>query len=262
MKKLLSCFCILVLFSQCSSEPKQKGFSVHTESPEESGETEEQKGLNSDSLNLDTRPGGVLISGYPQFRLIPIYLLNAEAYRGKLKYFSGSNAFHHSYGTIGRNDSNNWHSNYMPGFTAMYGYNLLNMQLHDVHTKGSHAFFENPVLIKTVYFPAFSKDTLNGRAVKRDYYMVSAYNEDSNQDQYINSSDLRRFFRFDLHGKSLGPLIPLNYSVRSSQYDPANDYMYVYAAEDEDNNGRIEAKEKVKVFWIDLNNPKLRGLMF
>jgi len=44
--------------------------------------------------------------------------------------------------------------------------------------------------------------------------------------------------------------------VSSSQFDPANDFMYIYATLDENGNGHHDDMEDVHVFWIDLNAPK------
>lgn len=116
--------------------------------------------------------------------------------------------------------------------------------------------FESPVLIKTLYFPSFSIDTLNYEPVKRDYYMISVYYEDTNADGLINNKDLRRFYYFDLNGLNKNLLVPDNYSVISSQYDSANDCMYVFAQLDENKNGQRDPKEEVNIFRIDLKNPK------
>lgn len=50
-------------------------------------------------------------------------------------------------------------------------------------------------------------------------------------------------------------LIPDLYSVSSSQFDPSNDYMYIYATMDENGNGHQDDTEDVHVFWIDLKAP-------
>ena len=122
--------------------------------------------------------------------------------------------------------------------------------------------FTHPVLIKTLYLPSVTQDTLFNQPIKRNYYMVSAYDEDSNQDGFINANDLRRLFLFDLSGKERQYLIPPQYSVVSSEYDYANDFMYVFAQLDENKNGTREETEQVSVFWIDLKNPKNNGLQY
>jgi hypothetical protein len=252
-------FNCLILFSCSDDKPKRKGFNVNYSSPEEA--TEGKNGLNLDSLELMSRPNRVLILGEKQHRLIPIYLLNTKLHRGDTSYYTGSNNFHFSYLDIGNNKENNWNNNFMPGFEAMYGYNLINVEYHNVESKETHSLFKTPVLIKTIYYPTASKDTLNGVAIKRNFIMVSAYNEDTNKDGFLNTDDLRRFFLFDIQGKLVSQLIPHEYSVQSSQYDAANDYMYVYAVLDENQNGHHDPTEKVDVFWIDLNNPSNKGLI-
>jgi hypothetical protein len=254
---------IILLFSiivGCDEKKERKGFTVNNSSPEEAEIN--KSGLKSDSANFRTRPNSVLLTSDSSHRLIPIYKLNVNEDRKGKTYFTGSNSFHSSYSDHGDNKTNNWNHNFMPGFEAMYGFNLVNVQLHNTTTKQTSTFFEQPVLIKTIYYPTFSNDTLNGVPVDRNYYMVSAYNEDSNHDGYINTDDLRRFFLFNIDGTLNSELIPSNYSVRSSQYDPALDYMYVYAVLDENNNGMQEATEPVHVYWIDLKNPSKRARLY
>ena len=259
MKKAIFLLSILG-FLACGEEPKQKGFSINHSSPEEGNVN--KTGLNIDSALFKTRPSGILLTSEPGLRLIPVYKLNMKRNsRRDTIYYTGSNAFHSSW-QYGNTQGNNWNNNFMPGFEAMYGFNLVNVQLHDVITKKTTAFFKDPVLVKTLYYPTFSKDTLNGVPVKRNYYMVSAYNEDSNKDGYVNSDDLRRFFLFNIDGTMNSSLVPENFSVQSSQYDPANDFMYVYAVLDEDNNGHHDETEAVHVFWIDLKDPSNRGKMY
>lgn len=260
MKKLLLVCSLFALLSSCGSHEK-KGFNVNSNSPEENGKKDLSAAAN-DSTVFFSRPNGILITGYSNHRLVPIYKLNTKESRGKIRYYTGSNSFHRSYSGAGRNDSNNWHNNYMPGFEAMYGFNLVNVEHHHSQSKESTALFEEPVLIKTVYYPSYSNDTLNGMPVRRDYYMISVYDENTNKDQFLNTDDLRRFYLFDLNGQNRTALVPKNYSVKSSQYDAANDYMYVYAVLDENNNGLAEDTEAVHVFWIDLANPEKRGRLY
>lgn len=48
----------------------------------------------------------------------------------------------------------------------------------------------------------------------------------------------------------------------SSEYDPANDYMYIFAKLDENGNGQMETNEKMHIFWIDLKNPENTGIQY
>ncbi|MEM9887809.1 MAG: hypothetical protein AAF849_18080 [Bacteroidota bacterium] len=51
--------------------------------------------------------------------------------------------------------------------------------------------------------------------------------------------DLRRFYHFDLEVSKKTDLIPKNYSVMSSEFDPENDFMYVFARMDESKKGEL-----------------------
>ena len=255
MKKAYLILLIMIFIFGCSDEPKQyqKGFTVNNSSPEEGSVN--KTGIQSDTVIFNSRPNGILITEKPEHRLIPIYKLNSRVKDEDTTYFTGSNAFYSGYSEYERLEENNWNHNFMPGFEAMYGYNFININYHNTISKKTTKLFKSPVLIKTLYYPTDSKDTLNGESVHRNYYMVSAYNEDSNNDGYINTDDLRRFFLFNLDGTMNTLLIPENYSVSSSQFDPSNDYMYVYATIDENENGHQDDTENVHVFWIDLKAP-------
>jgi len=147
----------------------------------------------------------------------------------------------------------------MPGIEAVYGYNLVNISHYDIVTNKQNNFFERPVLIKTLYYPSLSKDTLNSEPVKRNYYMVSVYDEDTNKDGFINVKDLRRLYLFDIYGVKQKALVPVNYSVVKSEYDAANDFMYVFAQLDLNKNGQINAGEQTHIFWINLKDPTKSG---
>jgi len=83
-----------------------------------------------------------------------------------------------------------------------------------------------------------------------------------NKDGYINVKDLRRLYHFNINAKNKSPLIPKEYSVMSSEYDPENDFMYVFAKIDENENGQMEYEESTHIFWIDLKNPEDRGIQY
>ena len=57
-------------------------------------------------------------------------------------------------------------------------------------------------------------------------------------------------------------LIPFNYSVMSSEYDPDNDFMQVFERLDENKNGQMEYEESTHIFWIDLKNSENKGLQY
>jgi hypothetical protein len=217
-------------------------------------------GLRSDDTEIETEPRGVLLTGHAAYRLSPVYKVN---YTGDRKErYTGSNFYHWTDEAFEDLEGSNWNHNFMPGFAAMYGYNLVNVSHFNNQTGEQIALFDKPVLINTLYYPAFSKDTLNNKPVVRNHYLVSAYTDDSNKDGLINTKDLRRLFYFDIHGKHKTELIPDNYTVLSSEYDPANDFMYVFARLDQNQNGQLEREEPLHVFWIDLNNPEHRGLQY
>lgn len=258
MKISLSLLILIILIAGCSDNSlEKKGFQVKEISEDKSGR--KVVGLSIDSLKLETQPRNVLLTYHPEHRLTPVYKVNYD--KETKKPFTGSN-FYHTNWNDNYEEGNNWNNNFMPGFEAVYGYNFVNVSHYNNKTKTENSFFDHPVLIKTLYYPAFSKDTLNYQPVKRDYYMVSAYDQDSNGDGFINAEDLRKFHLFDLNGSSKGLLIPENYSVMSSEYDSANDFMYVFARSDENKNGQMESEEPVHVFWIDLKNPENRGIHY
>lgn len=259
MKRLsLFMFSLLFFFGCSDDELAKKGFPVSTNRTNEKGEV--INGLRSDSLKFDTKPRNVLLTGNKAHRLVPIYKVNYK--RNSKKPFTGTNAFHENYWSYGNSEGNNWHRNFMPGFEAVHGYNFVNVSHYNNETKKENSFFENPVLIRTLYYPTLSKDTLNSIPVNRNYYMVSVYDEDTNKDGFINVKDLRRFYHFDIDAKKRMPLIPENYSVMSSEYDPENDFMYVFTRLDKNGNGQMEYEEPSFIFWIDLKNPENKGVQY
>ena len=135
-------------------------------------------------------------------------------------------------------------------------------QGHATQTDEQHLFFTHPVLINTLYHPAFEPDTLSFRPVRRDYYLVSVYDEDTNRDTLINTRDLRRLYWFDAEAREKEVLLPTDHSVMSSQYDAGTDYLYLYARHDTNGNGQRDAREPVHVFWIDLKDPRQRGKVY
>lgn len=259
MNRIITILLLAILIQSCKDENglEKKGFQVSEISENEQGE--KIVGLTIDSLKLETKPRNVLLTKNPNHRLVPIYKVN---YDKKTKEpFIGSNSFHTTWDDNDK-DGNNWNSNLMPGFSAVSGYNLVNVSHYNNSAKAQNDFFEKPVLIKTLYYPAFSKDTLNYQPVKRDYYMVSVYDEDTNKDGFINFKDLRRLYYFDINGKLQKELVPNNYSVMSSEYDPDNDFMYIFAKLDQNSNGRMEVEEPTHIFWIDLKNPENNGIHY
>lgn len=248
---------LVSLMSSCSSgKLEEKGFPVSVDS--NSSANENQEGLQHDSIKFETRPDGVLLTGIPNIRLTTIFKVNVN--RKDNSKFIGSNSFHTRYEDD--KDDNNWNYNLMPGLASVYGYNMVNVSHYDIKEQKQKNFFENPVLIRTLYYPTFSKDTLNGKPVSREYFLVSVYNDDTNKDGFINLRDLRRLYLFDINGVRQKALIPENYSVVKSEYDSDNDFMYVFAHLDSNNNGRQETGESIHIFWIDLKDPNNTGRLY
>src|SRR5688572_13182458 len=152
--KSISILAVLFLLTACGEKLEEKGFQVGTLTKDENTED----GISKDSLTLATRPNSVLITGFPQYRLATIYKVN---YRDDSTSFIGSNDYYSSYGGHSENNGNQWNYNFMPGLEALYGYNLVNISHYDTETQAQQNFFEKPVLVKTLYYPSFSKDTLN-----------------------------------------------------------------------------------------------------
>lgn len=247
-------FLFALLLASCSGDKyEEKGFAL---TPNNS---------DSDSTGITgrpmlTRPGSMLLTGNPEHRLTAVFMVN---YVKKTKQgFIGSIDTYNNYSHLGDDPGNQWNYNYMPGLEAVYGYNLVNISHFNISTLKQKLFFDNPVLIKTLYYPSFSKDTLNYEPVSRNYYLLSVYDEDTNQDSLINIGDLRRLYYFDIDAENKQLLIPANYSVTSSKYDPANDYMYIYAQHDSNNNGSRNEGEDIHVFWIDLKDPLKMGNVY
>jgi len=253
---LVSLFSIM-LFGCSDHSIEEKGFAVSTADSE--NEQKAAEGINSNSLALQMRPSEVLLTGHSGHRLATLYRIN---YTKDSVLFVGSNYTYFEYSDADPDEGNNWNDHLMPGLSAVYGYNLVNVSHFDHTTQAQFNFFQSPVLVKTLYYPSFSRDTLNFQPVLRNYYLVSVYDEDTNTDGFINLKDLRRFYYFDLNATAKQLLIPQNYSVVSSEYDSANDFMYVFAQLDENQNGRREAEEAIHIFWIDLKNPLRTGRMF
>ena len=258
--RLISSIAILsacTLFFRCGNRLEEKGFRVNATSGDNDENTAD--GISRDSLSFKTRPSSILLTGIPQYRLATIYKVN---YNKDSTTFIGSNAYHFNYDDMGKETGNQWNYNYLPGFEAVYGYNMVNVSHCDTGIQTQKNFFERPVLMRTLYYPAFSKDTLNYQPVNRNYYMASVHEEDTNKDGFINVKDLRRFYYFDINAKTKKPLVPPNYSVFQSEYDPANDFMYVFAKLDENRNGQGDDAEAVHIFWIDLKNPERTGRQY
>lgn len=258
MIKYFTCASLIFMLLACSDNAvEKKGFQVREITQDEEGN--KVVGIRIDSLSFPTRPRNVLLTYHDQHRLTPVYKLNYHKKTGEP--FTGSNAFHSSWSFQSR-AGNSWNNNFMPGFEAVYGYNFVNVSHYDAETNEANNLFDQHVLIKTLYYPAYSNDTLNFKHIERDFYLVTAYDDDSNGDGFLSVKDLRRLYYFNLEGKGKKALIPKDHSVMSSEYDPANDYMYIFARKDINQNGQMDTEEPIDVFWIDLRDPSKNGLVY
>ncbi len=202
-----------------------------------------------------TFPSTVILTGQKEHRLISIYKSKPN---GNLS--EGSNNSTYSYDNDENGDESSQH--FMPGIDILFGYNLLNIVHYDLISEKGNYFFSHPVLVKTLYYPSFKQDSVNNKPVNRNYYLVSAYDEDTNKDTLINRKDLRRFYHFDSSSKIKTQIIPADYSTIRSQYDSKNDIMYVFARHDENNNGTQDRIEPIHVFWFSLNAPDKAKLLY
>jgi hypothetical protein len=251
----------LVLFFAISCADQtfdEKGIKVSTNN--ESVKTNINDGLHHDSLSVATRPSSVLLTGINNIRLTPIYKVNVN--KDDQKSYIGHHKFHYHYKEIESNKGNNWGHRLMPGLEAVFGYNMVNVSLYDVVSNQRKELFDRLVLIKTMYYPSFTKDTLSYKTVEREFIIVTVFDEDTNKDGYINAKDLRRIYLFNTQGDKMKALVPMNYSVFKSEYDSGNDFMYVYAKPDLNNNGRKDEVEPIHIFWIDLKDPQKSGQLY
>ncbi len=212
--------------------------------------------LNSISGNaamsqIATVPNNIILTGLINHRLVSIYKQHQQGnttivddIRQKVSYseYEGSD--------------NMEYTHYMPGIDILSGYKLLNISHYDFITEKQNLFFNKPVLIKTLYYPAFEQDSINKIPVNRNYYLVSVYDVDTNKDTVINKKDLRHFYHFEETATIKTSLLPLDYSVIRSQYDYGKDIMYLYAKQDINKNGIIDKNEPLHIFWIELKNPQ------
>ena len=195
---------------------------------------------------MPTSPKRVVLTGLPQHRLVAVYkstLKKAEVRSSYSSEYWESDEYTH----------------FMPGLDLLFGYNLIKLSHYDMVSEKLNDLFDKPILVKSLYYPSWVQDSIgekqNRKPITRDYFMVSAYDEDTNADTLINRHDLRRLYHFNAACTQKTMLLPPNYSVVRSQYDRDNDAMFVYAIHDANGNGRTENTEPTHVFWINLKSP-------
>ena len=201
---------------------------------------------------ISTFPSKVILTGLIDHRLVSIYKskpINDNNTISKLRYDNGE-----------YEDESNTH--FMPGIDILFGFNLLNIAHYDLKLEKVNYLFNHPVLVKTLYYPSFIPDSLEKKAINRNFYLVSVYDEDTNKDGLINNKDLRRFYHFNATSILRTQLIPNNYSTIRSQYDSKNDIMYIFAGLDENKNGTQDKTEPIHVFWFSLKTPDKAKLLY
>jgi hypothetical protein len=197
-----------------------------------------------------TVPNHVVLTGLAQHRLVTVYKSYSPARTtGYASVSEYGRSVYHEFG------ESEYAEHFMPGIDLIYGYNLLNIAHYDIHSEKLNYLFENPVLVKSLYFPSFIQDSLNKKPINRDYYLVSVYDSDTNLDTLINKRDLRRIYYFNADGVEKVQLVPPDHSVIRSEYDPQNDIIYIFARQDVNHNGMIEKKEPLHIFWTSLKTP-------
>ncbi len=253
--KLLVLGIFIEIFFGCKKKQTyEKGFQVESES--ESENMAEIEGLGN---KLEIRPGSVLITANKDLRITTLYKVNYN--KDRTRSYIGD---HYSYFSdeyeypVG----NNWNQHIIPGFQIIYGFNMVNLSFYQFSIDKAHHIFEKPVLIKNLYLPSQIEDTLNFEPVNRKYFMVSAYNEDTNKDGFINAKDLRRMFLFNEEGQKVKTMFQENLSAYKSEYDSENDVLFVFNHVDSNRNGTIETDEPVSIYWIDLKDPLKTGKQF
>lgn len=210
---------------------------------------------NLSMKQLLTYPDRVILTGMPAHRLLGIYkpvVPQGGKLQDRLESFSSKSYDYHSDTEL----------HFMPGIDILYGYNLLNIVHYDFGSGKNNFLFSSPVLVKTLYYPSFVQDSVDGKPIQRDYFLVSVYDEDTNHDSILNRSDLRHIYHFDAGCISKTALLPPGYSVSRSQYDAANDAMYLFARHDANGNGTEDESEPLQVFWISLKTPGKARLLY
>ncbi len=250
---ILSSFFIISCSSNRKKQIKENGISLNQNNSKEDEENLEKGPFKE----LVTRPTSVINTGHQNFRLTTVYKINYN-YKTE-EYFTGTNRYHKRYVKRYRDEFNyeSIEKPFLPGLEALYGYNLMNIGHYNIEQNKRKNLFDKDVLINTLYYPSLEADSIKNEPIKRDYYLVSVYDEDTNKDSLINQKDLRRFYQFDIEGNNPSLIIPKDYSVMNCEYDIDNDMMNIFARKDENGNGKREDDEAIHIFSIDLKNPKL-----
>lgn len=235
-------FVLLVALAGCNKKPNyDKGFSVSETNQD--ANTQDTVITTSNYDAIETQPGTVLLTGIDKIRLVPVFKVNINKTNGER--YVGKPQFYANYDEAYLQSKNYWHDHIVPGFEAIYGFNMLNLAVIHEDTAFAVPLFEPAVLINTIYYPSFEIDTLNYRPITRNYFLLTVYDEDTNRDGFIDNKDMRRMYYFNISGSEKIRLIPQDYSVFKSTYDEANDCMFLYAKLDKNKNGRVDANDPI-----------------
>jgi hypothetical protein len=248
-KKYLTSLIIPLLLFSCSRDnaSEKEEIRLTTDSPE----VDSTSSILVSAASVSTYPNEVILTGLPDQRLVTIYRKIQDKQKNIVEEYAGRSSSSYYYDEFSRDNQ----KFFMPGIDLQLGYNLVNIAHYNFKTQKTKLLFERPVLIRSVYYPSFEQDSLHNKPINRNYFLISVYNEDTNQDTLLNKVDLRRFFIFNADASEQKLLIPANYSVVRSQYDPGNDVMYIFARQDENSNGESEPSEPLHVFWLSLAKP-------
>jgi hypothetical protein len=254
---LITATCLVIcFFSSCSGEKKESGEEqISAESPfRESSDTRETPDSTINSIEgnvslsqIGAIPHHVILTGLQEHRLVSVYKSKKD--------IPADNSYRKDIYDENDGADEDRITHFMPGIDILYGFNLLNVAHYGFQTEKLNYLFPHPVLVKSLYYPSYEQDSLNGRPVNRNYYLVSVYDGDSNKDTLINKKDLRRLYHFNTDCSVRTLLVPADHSVIRSEYDPGNDVMYIYAVQDTNKNGSADKKEPMHIFWISLKEP-------
>lgn len=254
----------LILVSACSSsshDGKEEQISVHPLAPDaEFADTAQANSIqgNLSLAQIATDPHTVVLTGLAHHRLITVYKSKVEP-----KTTESATDVYSVYGRSSYESYESEHEeHFMPGIDLIHGYNLLNVAHYDLVADTMAYLFEHPVLVKSLYYPSFEQDSLNDKPINRDYYLLSVYDADTNQDSIINNRDLRRIYFFNASCSERTQLLPADYAVVRSQYDRMNDVMYLFARKDANHNGEADKKEPLHIFWLNLKAPAKATRMY
>lgn len=253
------CVVSIILIASCTSKTDKQEEQLTVKEAESENVSGEDTLLNAVLGNatmkqIATFPSQVILTGMNDHRLISLY-------KSKPPTEKETSIFKRSYDSYSES-RDEFYEHFMPGLDILYGYNLLNIAHYDLKAEKLNFLFDHPVLVKTLYYPSFTPDSLDKLPINRNYYLVSVYDEDSNKDTVINKKDLRRLYLFDEHGMNKIQVIPADHSVIRSQYDSKNDIAYIFARQDENKNGAQDIKEPIHIFWFSLKAPGIAKRMY